>query len=336
METIPLHRVAVVQPFTNFLADVGAPFELGFRRAGLPVCALEDVDNFIPSHRFWRFLVDMARSQDLPDLGFHVGQKYGANSADPHLADMLVRSPTLYQGLMKASELINRTISHCRVGFVQLPRNRHAYFFHSPSCNANNPAIEQIGWFGILTLMGMARVFLGPEWRPNEIGVMVNHPPSRLIREQFPDTRIRRAQPYSWIAIDKTQLCMPPPGHQTTAPRYPVLRHEALSQYFVGSVKQILHSYVFEENVTVDFIAGVCDMSKRSLQRRLMEKGTSYSELLNLARFDVAARMLQEQNNSITDISQSLGYSDPTHFSRAFRRIAGIAPRLYREQSSSC
>ena len=105
MESIPLHRVAVVSPFTDFLADVGAPFERGFRRAGLPVYALEDVNNFIPSHRFWTFLVDMALSQDIPDLGFHVGQKYGANCADPHLTDLLVRSPTLYQGLIRSTEV---------------------------------------------------------------------------------------------------------------------------------------------------------------------------------------------------------------------------------------
>jgi AraC-like DNA-binding protein len=334
MKTIPLHRVAVVRPFTNFLADVGAPFEHGFRQAGLPVCALEDVNNFIPSHRFWKFLIDMAFSQDIPDLGFYVGQKYGANCADPHLTDLLVRSPTLYQGLMKASEMTNRTVSHCQVGFVQPPRSQCAYLFHQPSCDANNRAIEQIGWYGILTLIGMARVFLGSEWRPNEIGVMVNHPPSRFIREQFAGTRIRLAQPYSWIALDNTQLSLPPPGYQAAAPESLSSQHEELAPDFLSSVKQLLLPYVCEKNLTVAFIAEACDMSKRSLQRRLAEKGTHYSEVLAQVRFDVAKRMLRDENKSVTDISQLMGYSDATHFARAFRRIAGIAPHLYRQQSS--
>lgn len=334
MESIPLHRVAVVRPFTDFLADIGAPFERGFRQAGLPVCALEDVNNFIPSHRFWKFLIDMAFSQDIPDLGFHVGQKYGANCADPHLTDLLVRSLTLYQGLIKASELINRTVSHCQVGIVQPPRSQYAYFFHRPSCDANNPAIEQIGWYGILTLIGMARVFLGSEWRPNEIGVMVNHPPSRFIHEQFAGTRIRMAQPYSWIALDNTQLSLPPPGYQAAAPESLSLQHEALALDFLGSFKQLLLPYVCENNLTVASIAEACDMSKRSLQRRLAEKGTHYSEVLDAVRFDVAKRMLRDENKSITDVSELLGYSDATHFARAFRRIAGIAPHLYRQQSS--
>ena len=161
MEAIPLHRVAVVKPFTNFLAAVGAPFERGFRQAGLPVCALEDANNFIPSHRFWEFLVDMAFSQDIPDLGFRVGQRYGANCADPHLIDLLRRSPTLYQGLLRASALINETVSHCKVGVYQPPHSQFAYFYHSPSCDARNPVIEQLGWYGILPFIGMVREFAG-------------------------------------------------------------------------------------------------------------------------------------------------------------------------------
>jgi AraC-like DNA-binding protein len=300
----------------------------------LPVCALEDVNNFVPSHRFWAFLVDMASSQDIPDLGFHVGQKYGANCADPHLTDLLVRSPTLYRGLKKASELINGTVSHCQVGLVRPPRSQYTYVFHKPSCDANNPAIEQIGWYGILTLIGMARVFLGSEWRPNEIGVMVNHPSSRFIREQFAGTRIRLAQPYSYIVLDNTQLSLPPPGRQATAPGCAALHHEVLSADFVASVKQVLHAYVCETNLSVDFVAAACDMSKRSLQRRLAEQGTHYSELLDQVRFDVAKRILQDGNKSVAGISELLGYSDATHFARAFRRIAGISPHLYRQQSS--
>ena len=329
---IPLHRVAVVRPFTNFLAAVGAPVESGLRHAGLPVCALEDADNFIPSHRFWTFLVDMAFSQDIPDLGYHVGQKYGANCADPHLIELLRRSPTLYQGLLRASALINRTISHCELGILQPPHSQFAYFYHRPSCDAHNPAIEQIGWFGIMTLIGMVREFAGPRWQPTEIGVMVNHPTSRFIREQLAGMPIRLAQPYSYIALENTLLSLPPLGHQTAESGYPNLHCKELSGDLVGSLKQLLHSYLLEKDLTIGLVSGLCDMSKRSLQRRLAAKGTRYSEVLDEVRFDAAKRMLQDPEKSVTEISLLLGYSDASHFSRAFRRIAGVNPRIYRQQ----
>jgi hypothetical protein len=132
LESIPLHRVAVLQPFTQFLADVGAPVERGFQQTGLSVCALEDVNNYVPSHRFCAFLVGMAQSQGIEDLGFRVGDTFGADCADPHLTALLRRSPTLFHGLLKASKLINKTVSHCRVGFLQPLCSPHSYLFSQP------------------------------------------------------------------------------------------------------------------------------------------------------------------------------------------------------------
>ena len=332
MHAIPLHRVAVVRPFTNFLATVGAPVESGLRHAGLPVYALEDVDNFVPSHRFWAFLVDIAFSQDIPDLGYHVGQKYGANCADPHLIDLLHRSPTLYQGLLSASALINKTVSHCQVGILQPTGSQYAYFYHSPSCDARNPAIEQIGWFGIQTLIGMVREFTSPQWQPSEIGVMVDHPTSRSICEQFTGTRIRRAQPYSYIALENALLSLSPLDDKAAAPGNPTWHHDQLSSDFAGSFKQLLLGYVQEKDLNLKLAAELCDLSKRVLQRKLLAQGTSYSRVLDEARFEVAKRMLQDRDKSVTEISLLLGYSDATHFSRAFRRIAGVTPRIYRQQ----
>ena len=329
IESIPLHRVAVLLPFTDFLADVGSPVELGFRQAGLPVCALEDVNNYVPSHRFWAFLVNMAQREDIEDLGFRVGQRFGANCADPHLTDLLRRSPTLYQGLLRASELINKTISHCRVGLVQQPHSEHTYFFHSPSCDAHNLVIKQIGWFGLMTLISIVRVFTGPKWQPSEIGLMTDHPPCRYIREQFPGTRMRLSQPYSYIALENALLSLPPLTHETAAPASSRLHCEPVSNDFVGSLKQVMHAYVEESDLSVEFAAGLCDTSKRSLQRHLSEMGTRYSEVLGQVRFHAACRMLQDPNMTVADVAHKLGYSNPTHFSRAFRRIAGVNPKLY-------
>ena len=110
--------------------------------------------------------------------------------------------------------------------------------------------------------------------------------------------------------------------------------YEPLSNDFVGSLKQVLHAYIQERDLSIEFAAALCDTSKRSLQRKLSGMGTRYSEVLDQVRFHTACRMLQDSDMKVADVAHQLGYSDPTHFSRAFRRISGVNPRLYRQAYS--
>lgn len=332
METIALHKVTVVVPFTQFLSDIGAPFERGFRKAGLPVCALEDINNFVPSHRFWTFLVNMSYVEGIPELGFLVGEKYGANCVDPRTTDMLIKSPTLYRGITRVSKIINNTVSNCRVGLLQPSNSKYSYFFHQPSCSASNPVIDQIGWYGIFPFINIVRMFLGSQWLPEEIGMMVGHPPSSYIQEQFPDTHIRLGQPFCYIAIKNNQLSLPPQSHEGSTTRYQAWHHEQVSADFAGSVKQIIRSYVGEKKLTLEYVANICEMSKRNFQRKLAESNTHYSQILEGLQFDIAKQMLEDESNSVFDVAQILHYSDATHFARAFRRMAGMSPGQYRQQ----
>ena len=42
--------------------------------------------------------------------------------------------------------------------------------------------------------------------------------------------------------------------------------------------------------------------------------------------------LLEDTDAKITDIAFELGYGDPTNFTHAFRRWAGVSPRIYRGQ----
>jgi AraC-like DNA-binding protein len=332
---IPLHRVAVVRPFARFLANIGAPVEREFRRAGLPYSALDSVDNYVPSHRFWEFLVKMARSEGIEDLGYRVGEQFGADCADPKMTALLLQAPTLYRGLLKASALINRTVSHCRVGIRQPPNCGYAYFYHRPSCKADNPAIEQIGWFGLETLLGMVRVYTGPQWQPAEIGLMTDHSPCRYIREQFPRARMRLSQAFSYITLENAVLSLPPLHDGDVLPASKLLDYEPLASDFISSLEQVLLAYIQESDLSIELTAELCNTSKRTLQRKLGKMGTRYTEALDHARFRAASHMLGNPGMTVTDVAQRLGYSDVAHFSRAFRRITGVTPKAYREQLSA-
>jgi AraC-like DNA-binding protein len=331
-QSIPVHRVAVLRPFTHFLADIGAPVERSMRQAGLPWHALEDANNYVPSHSYWKFLVCSARAEGILDLGFRVGEKFGADCADPHMTELLMKALTLYQGFSKACEVINRTVTHCQFGILQPPNCDTTYFYHSPSCDADNPAVEQIGWFGIMALIDMVRLYTGPQWQPVEIGLMTDQIPSLYIRENFPHTRMRLSQPFSYITLENTLLTLPPLPDEVAIPGSSPLDYKSLPGDFVSSLETVMLSYLQEGDMSIELAAALCNMSKRTLQRKLKEMGTHYKELLSHALFRAASQLLQNPAMTATEVAFRLGYSDEANFARAFRRIAGVNPGTYRQQ----
>jgi AraC-like DNA-binding protein len=73
-------------------------------------------------------------------------------------------------------------------------------------------------------------------------------------------------------------------------------------------------------------------MSPRSLRRRLAEDGTSWRKLVADLLFERACTRLRDDGGSVREIAEELGYSEASHFTRSFRRMAGISPSAYRRE----
>ena len=74
-------------------------------------------------------------------------------------------------------------------------------------------------------------------------------------------------------------------------------------------------------------------MSTRTLRRRLGEKGTSYSALLEGVRRKQAEELLAGTGLTVEQIADSLGYSETASFTHAFKRWTGCSPRQFRTQA---
>jgi AraC family transcriptional regulator len=49
-------------------------------------------------------------------------------------------------------------------------------------------------------------------------------------------------------------------------------------------------------------------------------------------RMNEARRLLRETNESIVNIALDVGYSNPSHFAKLFRRENGLTPSKYRRE----
>jgi len=84
------------------------------------------------------------------------------------------------------------------------------------------------------------------------------------------------------------------------------------------------------DSATIDVVARAIALSVRTLQRRLDEEGTTFLEVLDGVREELARRALQRPDTSLVDVAERLGFSDLATFSRAFKRWTGQPPGMFR------
>lgn len=71
-------------------------------------------------------------------------------------------------------------------------------------------------------------------------------------------------------------------------------------------------------------------MTPRTLNRRLKHEGTSFQDIKDALRRDMAIRALQNGEDSIEQIAFDTGFSAPANFHRAFRKWTNRTPGSYR------
>ena len=76
-------------------------------------------------------------------------------------------------------------------------------------------------------------------------------------------------------------------------------------------------------------VAKVLNFSLRNFQRRLKEKGTSFSKLQDAIRQELAVQYLTEGHRQIIEVAFLLGFSNSSSFTRAFKRWMGVTPQQY-------
>jgi len=82
-------------------------------------------------------------------------------------------------------------------------------------------------------------------------------------------------------------------------------------------------------------VATMLGLGMRTLQRRLSEEGVTYARVVARARFNLAQWLLDDPACKIIEVALDLGYSDQAHFSRAFARWTGLAPREFQRIRAS-
>ena len=94
-----------------------------------------------------------------------------------------------------------------------------------------------------------------------------------------------------------------------------------------GRVEGLLAARLHKGPMSMAEVAGELNMSQQTLYRRLKDEGASFEAVLEALRRDLAEGYLSSRKLSVNETAYLLGFSDPSAFSRAYKRWTGASPK---------
>jgi AraC-like DNA-binding protein len=329
MADIPLTRGQFLLPFVSILDDIGAPTEALLESSRLPSSLAEKSELYLPLLPALRFVETAQRTQGIEDFGFLAAQRLHFSHMRETTRALIAHSPTLLVALRHACHWASREDTILSMWIEHHPDHARVC---SRLAGPGHLHLKYAQWIQNIFPIHIIRQFAGADWMPTTIGFESSYAPSPETRSCWPNVRFLSNQNAAWISLPLTLLGLP--NRMQTAFAPPRDDEDGPSAYdIVELLKLMLPAYLDEGTTALADVAEIAGVSTRTLQRKLAHVGLSYSDILDTVRYENASRLLCDTDCRIIDVAFSSGYTDPAHFSRAFRRMTGITPRQFREQS---
>jgi len=326
-------RVGSILPILATLEEYGGNPEELLVAAGINPSLIDDPDTLIPFAVRGRLIALSVEATGCAHFGLLIGARMELSSLG--LPGLLARSMPDVETALRA--LKKHFGTHTTGATLRLDADGDlvtlTYEFLIPHIEAT----DQIGAGAVAGLFNVMNSLCGPEFQPLEASFAHRKPSDiRPFREFFKIPLYFDAPQYSLI-FSRKWLDVAPPGADEELRRILQKQVDALearwTENFPVHIKHLIRSSLTAGNCSEAEVAALVDMCPRTMIRRLNAADTSFHELLDETRFELARKMLKNTSLQIWEIADALCYSRASSFDRAFGRWSGYTPTAWREIS---
>lgn len=254
------------------------------------------------------------------------------------LFQLLICCETLLDAFRQGCRYSSLVTDVCTFSFHE--REHHVDLIVTPTQDVR-VSLEQVE-VAVFVPSRYQRLALDPKSSPL-IEATFRHPPrfEPARYEAFFGCPVRFGAPHNGLRLSRNAMDTPLPGGNAQRQAYfrsIAERYECQSLATGNLVERVqllfMQRMAFGEPA-VDEIASLLAMSRRTLQRRLLEEGSNWRDATDAARLRVAHRELGTPTRPLHEVALLTGYADTRAFLRAFRRWTGLTPSQYRARSTA-
>ncbi len=319
--------VNAILPLLEYLESEGFDLKAILDRAGIPQSALEDTKTRFPKRRFLALWQIASEATDDPAIALRVSTMAKANTLGiiGYLASASESGRNAFELVKGLTPLLWENVE-CDLesdGEVAFLRCRWG-----SSSQASRFTTE----YAIGLAVTMSRAFGSSRDDPLEARFSY---PAPAYAEEY--ERILRI-PVRFDAGEDGVL-LPISMMDSLNPSADAALRQVLERYAADQLAKIPTGARFSQRIracirsalplgslTADTVAAQFSMSNRTLRRRLRDEATSYQEILDDVRAELARHYLTKEKRGIDEVAFLLGFSDQSAFTKAFRRWTGKTP----------
>jgi AraC-like DNA-binding protein len=196
----------------------------------------------------------------------------------------------------------------------------------------DNP--DQLLDMAVAIEFNVMRALCGHHWQPSEVRFAHVRPRNVAPFRQFFQAPLLFDASETAVVFAGEWLDRPLPGADPLL--HSMMQHHVSElqlhsgENLTSQLRRMLPSLVTARSASVAVAARRVGLTVRTLNRHLAAEGTSFMQLLDEARYSIARQLLQGTSMRANQITDRLGYANPSAFTRAFHRWSGVAPAEWR------
>jgi AraC-like DNA-binding protein len=307
------------------------PFEL-VREVGLDAAALANPDTLVPVSRVCRLLELTAESAPCRTLGLQVAQtrqQFGTGVMNI----LLAHKRTLREVLVAAAQyrhLLNEALAIYVEDVGETVTIREELLVEPGTKTVQ--AIE----LAVGALAQHSSALLGQHWKPHSVHFIHAAPADLAFHRQFFGCALRFGSEFNGFVCTAADLDYPNPNADPELVRYAESLANPLNVAAADStaleVRKAIYLLLPIDQVSIELVATQLNLTVRTLQRQLDSSGTSFSDLVEEVRRDLAVRYLLNSRYPIGRVASLLGYARQGSFTVWFQARFGMTPREWRSR----
>lgn len=324
-------RSSVLLDFRRLALSLGLDPLALMARASISRRYLEDPELILPMGEVVHLLQISAEVSGVDDFGIRLAEMRGLPDLGPIM--LMLREETSVRTALKSLAAMLHLHSDALYLYLD-ERDREPIFavdIIGPDIGHSRQAIET----SVAGAAEILRWLLGQEWVPVLVCFRHDRPISVIRHEHLFRCPLAFNFDFNGIMLRSEDLDRALPATSPVFRRQVERLLQGVSAgggpSYLHRVTQIVAMLLPHGDATAANVARLAGTSARSLNRNLARFGTNYSQLLSALRRDRVTQILNNRNQSLTEVAGQLGFGSLSAFSRWFRETYGTAPRAWRK-----